>query len=166
VVSFIANDLQYQLANVMINSLLEQAESSLKERGGRMTSQRKLILEKIQSMAGHPTAEEIFLSASQEDPSLNLSTVYRTLRWLTDQALVIPRRFDEERRQERFDSIASESREDHYHFQCVQCKKIVEFSSAQVNEIKDHFSAQSGSDIFYADLILYGLCSDCRDNQP
>lgn len=146
----------------MLNSLLEQAETILKTQGGRMTSQRKLILEKIESMAGHPTAEEIFMEASQEDPSLNLSTVYRTLKWLTDRSLITPRRFDEERRQERFDATPAEAHVDHYHFQCQHCKKIIEFSSDQVEEIKTSFSANSGSVIFFADLVLYGYCAECR----
>ncbi len=146
----------------MLNSLLEQAENILKSSGGRMTNQRKLILEKIESMSGHPTAEDIFMEASQEDPSLNLSTVYRTLKWLTDQSLITPRRFDEDRRQDRFDSTLLESHVDHYHFQCQKCKKIIEFSSNQMEEIKTVFSAKTGAIVFSANLVFYGLCADCR----
>jgi len=146
----------------MLNSLVEQAENILKSSGGRMTNQRKLILEKIESMSGHPTAEDIFLEASQEDPSLNLSTVYRTLKWLTDQSLITSRRFDEDRRQERFDAVLIESQVDHYHFQCQHCKKIIEFSSDQMEEIKSVFTRNSGAVVFNADLVLYGLCEDCR----
>jgi Fur family transcriptional regulator, ferric uptake regulator len=51
-------------------------------RGGRMTSQRKIILDSFRLANEHPTAEDIFRLARKHDPSLNLSTVYRTLRWL------------------------------------------------------------------------------------
>ena len=145
--------------------LVTQAETILKEQGGRMTSQRKLILEKIESMSGHPTAEEIYLNANQEDPTLNLSTVYRTLRWLTDQSLITPHRFDEERRQERFDATLTGTNIDHYHFQCQQCKNIIEFSSDQMEKIKSIFSSQTGSEVFSAELVFYGVCANCRENR-
>lgn len=150
---------------MMTNKLVSQAETILKEQGGRMTSQRKLILEKIESMSGHPTAEEIFLNANQDDPTLNLSTVYRTLRWLTDQSLITPHRFDEERRQERFDATLTGTLKDHYHFQCTQCKNIFEFSSDQMEKIKSNFSSQTGAEVFSAELVLYGLCANCRENR-
>jgi len=149
----------------MIDSLFQQAESALKAQGGRMTNQRKLILEKLATMPGHPTAEEVFLAVSREDQGLNLSTVYRTLRWLADSSLIKPRRFDEERRQERFDSTSAPTNEDHYHFQCHQCKKIIEFSSDQVEQIKVLFSAQNGITVDYADLILYGTCAECSNTE-
>jgi len=53
--------------------------------------------------AATPPQKRIFSVVQERDPSLNLSTVYRTLRWLEQEGLVSARRFDEERRQERFD---------------------------------------------------------------
>ena len=96
---------------------------------------------------------------------LHLSTVYRTLRWLEEQALVTPRWFEEERRQERFDANPDELHGDHYHFRCEICKQIVEFSDARVEEIKRSFAAATGADVAQANLVLYGTCAACRADE-
>lgn len=148
----------------MNTTLFNQAETILKLNGGRMTNQRRLILATLESMAGHPTAEEIFLSANQADESLNLSTVYRTLNWLTEQDLITARVFDEERRQERYDANQLSPAEDHYHFRCRQCQQIFEFSAPEIEQFKDNFSARSGAEIHSANLIVYGICAECLAN--
>ena len=147
----------------MNSTLIEQAESILKLQGGRMTSQRKLILELLQSMPGHPTAEEIYLAASHYDESLNLSTVYRNLRWLIDLKLVTPLVFDDDRRQERFDAMIDPPQSDHYHFRCQECCQIFEFSAPEVEQFKAQFSDSTGAEVQSASLILYGICADCRE---
>jgi Fe2+ or Zn2+ uptake regulation protein len=144
----------------MEKSLTLQAELILRNQGGRMTAQRKLILEKLGSMSGHPTAEELFDAVCLEDESLHLSTVYRTLRWLEEQNLVTPRWFEDERRQERFDTQQDEPN-DHYHFKCQNCEKIIEFSDAQVEGIKQSFSLLNGAEVRQASLVLYGICREC-----
>ncbi len=145
----------------MSNTLLNQAETILKLQGGRMTNQRRLILSTLESMAGHPTAEEIFLSANRVDESLNLSTVYRTLNWLTEQDIITARVFNEERRLERFDANQISSSEDHYHFRCKECRQIFEFAAPEIEQFKASFSLHSGAEIHSANLIVYGVCGDC-----
>lgn len=140
-------------------TLLEQAQQRLNKNGGRMTSQRQLILETIQEMSGHPTAEEIYELVLTRDNSLHLSTVYRTLRWLEQEGLVTSRLFNDERRQERFDpALPSE----HYHFLCNNCKKVIEFNNLLVNAIKAQFELHSGAFVEQGSVVLYGLCSECR----
>ena len=145
----------------MLN-LIDQVETLIHEQGGRMTVQRRLILETIQALSGHPTAEEIFLSASEVDESLHLSTVYRTLRWLEEQGLVTPRYFEEDRRQERFDTVNENVQKDHYHFRCQHCQRIIEFSDLQVEAIKKNFSEKFAAEVQQANLVLYGVCEECR----
>lgn len=124
-----------------------------------MTPQRQLILETIQEMSGHPTAEEIYELVLSHDSSLHLSTVYRTLRWLEQEGLVTSRLFNEGRRQERFDpALPSE----HYHFLCTHCKKVIEFNNLLVNAIKAQFELHSGAYVEQGSVVLYGLCRECR----
>lgn len=146
----------------MEKPLTKLAKTILHSQGGRMTAQRKLILEKLDGMAGHPTAEDIFEAVSNEDESLHLSTVYRTLRWLEDQKLVTPSLFQEERRHERFDTRQREINQVHYHFKCQVCEEIMEFSEDQVEVIKHKFAEQHGAEVKQASLVLYGVCRECR----
>lgn len=127
-----------------------------------MTAQRKLILEVLENAPDHPTAEEIYHHARLCDPTLNLSTVYRTLRWLQEQGLVSPRWFEDERRQERFDTTLGEET-DHYHFRCHICNAIIEFPEPLMETIKQDYQKRCGGRVESATLTLYGVCASCID---
>jgi Fe2+ or Zn2+ uptake regulation protein len=118
-----------------------------------------MILETLERLEGHPTAEELFAIASLRDTNLNLSTVYRTLRWLEQEGLVSARRFDEARCVERFDAA---SPVEHHHFICSECKKVIEFDQPLIQTIKARFAALNGCRVESASVTLYGLCPNCR----
>lgn len=141
-------------------SFLEQVTEKLHAEGGRMTSQRRLILDALASCPDHPTAEEIYVRARELDASLHLSTVYRTLRWLEEEGFVSPRWFEDEHRQERFDTVHNDSG-DHYHFRCRVCNTIIEFPEPLVEAIKTAYQAHTGDRVESATLTLYGVCQRC-----
>lgn len=141
-----------------METLVDLATQRLQAQGGRMTSQRRMILETLDCLGCHPTAEEIFAVVCQRDPSINLSTVYRTLRWLEQQGLVSARHFDENRRQERFDAVLPA---EHHHFQCTACKNVIEFDHPMIEAIKAEFATSSGCQVDSASVMLYGLCPAC-----
>jgi Fe2+ or Zn2+ uptake regulation protein len=99
---------------------------------------------------------------SQRDASVNLSTVYRTLRWLEQEGLVSARHFDENRRQERFDAVTPS---EHHHFQCTACKSVIEFDHPSIQSIKAQFAGSSGCQVLSASMMLYGLCPQCSKLQ-
>jgi Fe2+ or Zn2+ uptake regulation protein len=145
-------------------SLLNQVTQKLRADGGRMTAQRRLILQVLESCDDHPTAEEIYERARQDDATLHLSTVYRTLRWLEEEGFVSPRWFEEDRRQERFDPVMDP--EDHYHFRCHICNTIVEFPEPLIETIKAAYQIRFGGTVESATLTLYGVCQDCSSRRP
>lgn len=140
---------------------IDLVTEKLRAEGGRMTAQRRLILEVLEACSDHPTAEEIYMRARESDESLHLSTVYRTLRWLEEEGLVSPRWFDDERRQERFDPVI-DNQGDHYHFRCRICNTIMEFPEPLIEEIKTGYQARFGGRVESATLTLYGVCERCR----
>jgi Fur family transcriptional regulator, ferric uptake regulator len=141
-----------------MSNLLLQAQKHLQAHGGRMTLQRRIILETLDDLTDHPTADELYILARKADPNINLSTVYRTLRWLQTENLVQSRFFEEERHPERFDSMAPE---EHHHFICTTCRKVIEFDSDLVNSLKQNFQNETGATIRSGSLILYGTCAQC-----
>ena len=145
-----------------MDSLLERAANRLQETGGRLTSQRRLIVEVLENLGSHPTAEELHELVKKYDTNVHLSTVYRTLRWLEEEGLVSARVFNGDLRQERFDPVAPS---EHYHFVCVNCNKVIEFNTLLVNAIKAQFELHSGAMVETGSVVLYGICSDCR-NRP
>jgi Fe2+ or Zn2+ uptake regulation protein len=154
--NIIANYLQQK---DRMGTLVQQAKKRLHEQGGRLTAQRKIIFETLECLDCHPTAEELFEEVNQIDPNLNLSTVYRTLRWMETEGLVIARRFNEDRRQERFDPAYPT---EHHHFLCSKCKQVIEFDDPKIEEIKLNFEKQTRCQIESSSMFLYGLCEKCR----
>ena len=63
-------------------------KDSLKERGVRLTRQRKILLDLIDQSGQHLDAERLFQLARQRDPKINQVTVYRTLKLLNAGGLV------------------------------------------------------------------------------
>ena len=67
----------------------------------RYSKQRELVLQKVEQLCDHPTAEEIFDLAARECPGLSLGTVYRNLNSLVDAGRV--RRVSIPGKADRFD---------------------------------------------------------------
>lgn len=139
--------------------LVKESRVRLHSRGGRMTAQRRLILETLDGLSSHPSAEELYAVVNQSDPGLHLSTVYRTLRWLEQEGLVRTHHFDEDPHQDRFDPALPG---EHYHFMCESCKTVIEFDNLLVDTIKKQFETHTGAQVETGSVMLYGLCEKCR----
>ncbi len=146
----------------MSSPLIQQAITQLRREGGRMTEQRRLILETLESRSDHPTAEDVYEQVRKDCPDINLSTVYRTLRWLEEVGLVGARWFEDEPRQERFDPVTHSGEVDHYHFRCRFCNHIIEFPAPLLEKIKSDFVTDYGGKVESATLTLYGICENCQ----
>jgi Fe2+ or Zn2+ uptake regulation protein len=139
-----------------------EAAATARADGRRMTAQRRLILQTLNELGGHPTADEICAAARRHDGSLHPSTVYRTLAWLENAGLVEHCHLDagpDDKRSERFDPATSS---EHHHFVCTACGRVIEFESPRVDDVKRDFAHQHGAAVERAALTLYGLCPDCR----
>lgn len=144
-----------------MNQLIPQATQTLRATGGRMTAQRRLILQTLTDLGGHPSAEEIYAAARSRDPSLNPSTVYRTLGWLEEVGLVSHRHLDAGQRRERCERFDPASPVEHHHFVCERCGRVDEFDAVEIAQVKVDFARQHGALVEAASLTLYGLCADC-----
>ncbi|WP_322509213.1 Fur family transcriptional regulator [Anaerolinea sp.] len=147
-----------------MESLYQQVTLRLRDEGGRMTSQRRLILQALEELGGHPTAEEIYRHVSRQSPGINLSTVYRTLNWLEENGFIAPRWFEEERRRERFEPAVLTTSSRHptpFHFRCRSCNRILEFADPRMKEIVKQFERHTGAQVKDVELTFYGLCQAC-----
>ena len=54
----------------------------------RYSKQRELVMQTVERLCDHPTAEEIYDKAAQECPNLSLGTVYRNLNSLVEAGRV------------------------------------------------------------------------------
>lgn len=138
---------------------LEQAEERLRAAGKYLTKQRRLILEIIEASDEHLDAESIYLLGKPHDPTLSLSTVYRTLNVLKELDLVEQRYFARDHQREHFEAKGSP---EHYHFTCVECGRIVEFQTDLIADIQTELLNEMGISVTHACLCFEGLCDGCR----
>jgi Fe2+ or Zn2+ uptake regulation protein len=155
--------IKYTLMQIICNKRSKPMQDAIKKahsQGRRMTAQRRLILKTLQSIQGHPTAEDVYQKVKPLAPRLHLSTVYRTMRWLEEEGLVSSLWLEDDRRQERFDTSSPSG---HHHFVCSRCKQVIEFDSPDLARIQDQFEQEHGVCVETASLVFYGLCRHCLE---
>ncbi len=144
-----------------MSGLVRQAAEVLRASGGRMTNQRRAILETLEEIGGHPTAEEIYAAARRRDASINPSTVYRTLNWLGHAGLLGAAWLGPERSR-RQEALPGSNLGEHHHFVCVRCGQVIEFAAPEIEHIKRAVASRYGVLVERAGLTLNGLCAGCR----
>ncbi|UCD83157.1 MAG: transcriptional repressor [Desulfobacterales bacterium] len=120
-----------------------------------MTRQRKVILEELQKVHTHPSADEIYEMVRKRLPRISLGTVYRNLEILSESGEI--QRLELGCTQKRFDGVAGY----HYHIRCIHCDRVddapLEFDVAIKHELKGFTDYK----IIGHKLEFIGICSDC-----
>lgn len=132
-----------------------QVAALLRERGNRVTPQRRAILRIIEEQGGHLSADEICYLARKEVPRLSLSTVYRTLELLKDLDLVSELHLAGSRY--RYEAQSGE----HQHLVCLACGRVIEFQCAHCAEMHQRLADQHGFKITGSRVELFGYCEEC-----
>jgi len=126
-------------------------ESLLREAGVRITRPRRTILRILSEGGDHPDALEIFRRASAIDPSISLSTVYRTMRLLEEKGAIHRHAFGGG--PSRFEQADSGH---HDHLIDMDTGAVVEFRSEAIEALQDEIARELGYEIVFHRLELYG----------
>ncbi|NEQ54884.1 MAG: transcriptional repressor, partial [Leptolyngbya sp. SIO3F4] len=54
------------------------------------------------------------------------------------------------------------SRDNHHHLVCVQCGQTIEFQENNIDRIGQGQANSSGYHVLDCQLMLYGVCPDCK----
>src|SRR5512143_3953550 len=103
----------------------------LAEKGLKSTRQREAVAEIFFSTTGHISAEDLYLKVAKTHPGIGLTTVYRTLKLLTEAGLAKERRFGEQGVFEKEDNGRH-----HDHLICTRCGKIIEFKEPDIEKMQ------------------------------
>ena len=125
-------------------------EKELRRQGVRITRQRSAILGILSETEDHPDALEIFRRAVAVDPSISLSTVYRTMKLLGDIGAIHRHAF--EGGPSRFEHAADH----HDHLIDIETGDVIEFKSDRIEELQNEIARSLGYDIVHHRLELYG----------
>jgi Fur family ferric uptake transcriptional regulator len=154
----VANDLQQARFSAIIPfmSHVHDIATRLAQCGCRMTPQRMMILEAIEGAKGHISAEEIYEDICKRYPSLNISTVYRTLELLKELGIVTETRMGDGR--VRFHGAGHEH---HHHLVCSKCGAVCDLSGDALSPLAETLSSKYGFKADLHHLAIFGCCKKC-----
>lgn len=135
-------------------------QSSLRERGVRLTRQRKLLLDLIDTSGKHLDADTLYQMAKEKDPKLNRVTVYRTLKLLKEGGLVDELDLAHWEGEKHY--YETRLKQEHAHIICLRCGRVEEFFGEQLQAVRGQVSSQFGFEIVFARTEIGGYCSHCR----
>jgi Fur family transcriptional regulator, ferric uptake regulator len=140
--------------------MTEEQEVFLKhiqKRGLKRTAQRDLILDVFLRTEGHVSGEDLYRLVREQDPTVGQTTVYRTVRLLTEAGLAREVRFGDGRAHYEHNY----KHEHHDHMICSECGKIIEFYSPELEAIQDAMAAKHKFELTEHLLRMIGICADC-----
>jgi Fur family transcriptional regulator, ferric uptake regulator len=129
---------------------------TLKQKGLKLTPQRRLIVDVIHDAHQHISAEDIIGYVQKRMPGVNKSTIYRTLEILEQAGCVY--------KSESNDHFIYHHAEEghHHHLVCTRCGKTVECAENLFNPVEQslfknyHFTAD------FTHVVINGLCDTCK----
>jgi Fur family ferric uptake transcriptional regulator len=133
----------------------------LRGHGYRLTSPRWLVWSVLRSAGGHLTAEEIARGVNEADPTINISSVYRSLTLFEELDLVRESHLgiDDSARWE----IAHP--DDHFHMVCGKCGSVDHHVGGLVDQIRSHLGDEHAFAAENIDLVVTGVCQECTSRQ-
>jgi len=120
----------------------------------RLTNQKQVILDYVQSVYSHPTAEEVYLAVKRKLPRISLGTVYRNLENFAEEGTILELRG----RIKRYDGNTS----NHQHFICTNCDHIFDIFEKSIDLNKIRKKIYKIGRIKRYDFYIYGICRSCH----
>ena len=124
----------------------------------RNTIQYSLVLEAVNTLRCHATADEIYHALVQQHPHISRGTVYRNLQRLSDLGEIRKREIPGSA--DRFDHICS----NHYHAKCVNCGRVFDVDMEYKADLEKSIKDTHGFLFTGHDIVFRGICSECERN--
>jgi Fur family ferric uptake transcriptional regulator len=130
----------------------------LHRQGLKATSQRLLILKILFDSEIHLDAETIWKLGQNYDQKLSLATIYRTLKTFEETGLVEQRYFARDHKREYYEPG---HKEEHFHFTCILCKKVIEVNTLYIAKAMKELSRRLAIEITHSCVCFEGYCQPC-----
>lgn len=124
------------------------------ERDIRPSMQRLAIMDYLINHPIHPTIDDVYQALSNKVPTLSRTTVYNTLRMLSENQAAQMITIDEHR------VCYDGNVESHVHFYCKKCGKIIDLFGEQAPKLEGEKTVE-GNIIQEEQLYYKGICAKC-----
>jgi len=156
----LTNDSAGSSGRDLLEERLEAFRQRCRRAGLKVTPQREAVYRALVESDEHPSAEMVLQRVRQWLPSISLDTVNRTLLTLNKigAAFIVEGSGDTR----RFDG----NLENHQHFKCVKCKRIIDFHHEPFDNVTVPASIQEKFVVLRKTVYLEGLCDLCKSSRP
>ncbi|KAB7616346.1 transcriptional repressor [Amylibacter sp. SFDW26] len=120
--------------------------------GLRMTGQRRVIADVLQTSTDHPDVEELYARASAIDVGISIATVYRTVKLFEETGILERREFGDGRA--RYEDA---EREHHDHLIDMNSGEVIEFIDKEIEALQEKIAEKLGYELRGHRLELYGV---------
>ena len=124
----------------------------------RNTVQKKFVLNAVQSLKCHATADEVYSFIKADHPNVSKTTVYRNLNLLAEDGSI--RKIQIPGEADRFDHNTY----DHYHVRCLKCGKVFDVDMAVIPDMESRINDDHGFVFLGCDVVFKGICPDCNND--
>jgi Fur family ferric uptake transcriptional regulator/Fur family peroxide stress response transcriptional regulator len=131
-----------------------EVKDRLQEFGVKPSLQRIAIMDYLMAHPIHPTVDMIFNALYPSIPTLSKTTVYNTLKLLSDQGAILSLTIDD--KNVRYDADISK----HAHFKCKCCGNVSDLPVEGLDSILVRNAAESV--ITELQLYFMGYCKNCN----
>ena len=137
---------------------MSKIEEKCKQKGVRLTEQRKIIAKVISDSKetygskDHPDVDELHKRASEIDKKISIATVYRTIKLFEEAGILIRHDFKEGK--SRYEPTTDQH---HNHLIDINTNEIVEFVDEEIEAIQKKIAQKLGYKLVDHKLELYGI---------
>jgi len=136
----------------------ERITSILRQRGYKLTPQRRAVLDVIAHNQGHLTPAALYDRVHQQYPGIGLVTIYRALGLLARLGLICEVHAGGNCRS----YLLRGPSEHHHHLICSGCGTVVDFADCDLAQVTERISRKTGFEIDSHLVEFVGRCQDCR----
>ena len=127
-------------------------EERCKQKGVKLTDQRKLIAKIMSNSHDHPNVDELHKRVSEIDLKISIATVYRTVKLFEEAGILTKHDFRGEKA--RYEELPESH---HDHLIDVQSGEIVEFVDEKIEKLQKIVAEKLGYQLVDHKLELYGI---------
>ena len=126
-------------------------EGKCKQKGVRLTDQRKLIAHVMSESENHPDVDELHKKVSKFNSKISIATVYRTVKLFEEAGIVSKHDFKGSK--SRYEQAPEEH---HDHLIDINSGEITEFVNEEIEKLQKQVAEKLGYKLVDHRLELYG----------
>ena len=131
---------------------MNSIEEKCKNKGVRLTDQRKVIAKVMAETKDHPDVDELHKRISEIDKKISIATVYRTVKLFEESGIL--EKHDFKGGKARYEAMVESH---HDHLIDIKSGEIIEFVDEEIEKLQKKVAEKYGYKLVDHKLELYGI---------